>query len=353
MGDAKPHVLTPQEQAHYGQDRRPELYASLIVLLVLNNLFVCGRVVAHYYDRYRHETFGFNISRFLVEDCLIILSALFINIMIGNLLTATHFGLGLHYYRINHEDPEYPKNLSNAFRHVWITMVFTPSTFTWIKLTLLFFYRRIFLVNQKWLRIAWWTNIVYVVLWLIGSTGFYLFQCWPVQWYFMRYYFKYNREPPYPITGQCRATNTTNVSRPLIFGLVSDVAILLLPIFSISRLQMSLNKKIGLSGVFSIGVIACATDMARIVELMTDTDDSVDPSCMYTSSPLSLTYTHHPAHIRRRRHLPNPLRRLGRRRHYLRLSAYYRTRRLQSVQAQNRRLKAANKPVQGDNTSVN
>ncbi|KAF2730862.1 hypothetical protein EJ04DRAFT_444146 [Polyplosphaeria fusca] len=278
-------TLTAAQQAIYHEDRRPQLYAALITLLVLVNFFVVARLVAHYYDRYRHEKFGFNIRILLAEDLLIVLSALFVDVMIGNLLAATHFGLGLHSWRINAEDPNYPRNLSNAFRHVWITMVFTPSTFTWIKLTLLFFYRRLFLVSQKWLQIAWWANLVYVVLWLIGATGFYLFQCWPVQWYFMRYYSRYHREPPYPITGQCNATNVTNVSRPLIFGLISDAAILLLPVFSISQLQMSLTKKVGLIGVFSVGVIACGTDMARIIELSTDTDDIIDPACTHLPPP--------------------------------------------------------------------
>jgi hypothetical protein len=175
--------LTPDQQALYNDDRRPELYASLIVLLVLNNLVVGGRLLAHYFDRYRHERFGFNLRSFLVEDILMLLAALFINVMISNLLASTSYGLGLHSWRINAEDPDYPRNLSNAFKHVWITMVFTAPTFTWIKLTLLFFYRRLFLVSQTWLKIAWWANLVYVLLWLFGATGFYLFQCWPVQWY--------------------------------------------------------------------------------------------------------------------------------------------------------------------------
>jgi hypothetical protein len=271
--------LTPSQQAVYHQDRRPSLYASLAVLLVLNNLVVLGRLLAHYYERYRHD--GFGLRHFLVEDFFMILTALFIDVMGSNLLASTSYGLGLHSWRINAEDPNYPKKLSNAFRHVWITMVFTGSTFTCIKLALLFFYRRLFLVNQKWLRIAWWINLVYVILWLFGSTGFYLFQCWPVQWYFMRYYSRYHRPAPYPITGQCKATNVTNVSRPLIFGLISDIAILLLPVFTISQLQMSRFKKFGLSGIFSLGLLACGLDMARIIELSVDTDDIVDPACAF------------------------------------------------------------------------
>lgn len=142
-------------------------------------------------------------------------------------------------------------------------MLLTGPTFTFIKLALLYFYRRLFLVNQLWLKYAWWANLVYVILWLIGATGYYLFQCWPPQWYFMQYYHRYNRPPPYPISGQCNATTVTNVSIPLIFGLLSDVMILVLPVATIYRLQMTNKAKIGLSLIFSVGLryVAYSVDL--------------------------------------------------------------------------------------------
>ena len=186
-------------------------------------------------------------------------------------------------------------------------MVFSGPTFTFIKLSLLFFYRRLFLVNQKWLRIMWWANLVYVILWFFGTTGFYIFQCWPVQYYWLRYYQRYGVESPNAIRGQCNATTVQHVAMPLIFGLVSDVALLLLPIAAILKLQISPKKKVGLAGIFSVGVLwvslsknptksssgntyplanttlnacsACLLELARIVELEVDTDDKTDPSC--------------------------------------------------------------------------
>lgn len=134
-------------------------------------------------------------------------------------------------------------------------MLMTGPTFTSIKLSILFFYRRLFLVHQKWLRIAWWANVIYVILWLIGATGFYLFQCWPVQWYYMQYYQKFDRPPPYPIHGQCNATSTAHVAIPIIFGLFSDVMVLTLPVVTIVRLHMSKRSKIGLALVFCVGIM--------------------------------------------------------------------------------------------------
>ena len=44
-------------------------------------------------------------------------------------------------------------------------MVTMPAFFLAIKLTLLFFYKRLFLVANPKLRIFWWANLVYNVLW--------------------------------------------------------------------------------------------------------------------------------------------------------------------------------------------
>lgn len=78
----------------------------------------------------------------------------------------------------------------------------------------------------------------------------------------MRYYQKYHVQPPYPIHGQCNATTPTHVAIPIIFGLFSDVMILVLPLATIFRLQLSSRVKIGLSLVFSVGAMYVSSDTA-------------------------------------------------------------------------------------------
>lgn len=159
-------------------------------------------------------------------------------------------------------------------------MVLMAACFTCIKLTLLFFYKRLFLVSNPRLRIFWWANLIYAVLWFFGATGFYLFQCWPVQWYYIRYFAKYPHLPvPGNMTGQCDATSVLHVSLPPIFSLVSDISLLLLPIWAISKLRLNKNKKRGLMVVFGIGIVACMLELARVLVLLLDTDDATDPSC--------------------------------------------------------------------------
>jgi hypothetical protein len=158
-------------------------------------------------------------------------------------------------------------------------MVLMSSFFTCIKLTLLFFYKRLFLVTDTKLRVFWWVNLVYVVLWFFGGTGFYLFQCKPVQWYFMQYYFRFGKPVPGNLRGQCNATSVLNVSLPMVFSLLSDIGLLVLPLWAIWDLRLSRWKKIGLFCVFGIGFAACLLELARILNLLIDTDDKTDPSC--------------------------------------------------------------------------
>ena len=135
-------------------------------------------------------------------------------------------------------------------------MVLQGPTFASIKLSLLYLYRRLFIVNesnQYWFLKVWQLNLLYVYSWALGSMGFYLLQCKPVDWYWIRYYEK--QDPTFTKTGQCNATTVNNVAIPLILGLFSDVALILLPGYAIWKLQVSTRKKTALGGVFSVGVM--------------------------------------------------------------------------------------------------
>ncbi|KAI1388759.1 uncharacterized protein F4822DRAFT_443590 [Hypoxylon trugodes] len=264
-------TLTPYEEAHLNESRQPALWGCLISFLVINDVAIAGRL----WGTWRSVA---NRSRVIWEDFLIVLTGILVNVIIANLMVATHYGLGLHIEVVNHRDPDYPSNVSKTFRHVWITMVLMCSFFLAIKMTLLFFYKRVFLVNDPRLRIFWWANFVYIVLWFFGGTAFYLFQCKPVQWYFLQYYARYKKPVPGGLDGQCDATSVLHVSLPTIFSLISDVGLLLLPIWAISKLRLDKSKKRGLMAVFGIGLVAALLELARILALLLDTDDKNDPS---------------------------------------------------------------------------
>jgi hypothetical protein len=115
-----------------------------------------------------------------------------------------------------------------------------------IKLGLLFYYRRLFYTSQKWLAISWWANLIYAVAWAIGSTIFFILQCSPVPYYWERL------NPTLHITGKC-SSGTHTVAIPLILSTVSDVAILVLPIFVVAGLRLTAQTKLGLVTLFGFG----------------------------------------------------------------------------------------------------
>lgn len=62
-------MTTPQvTSANFGGDRRPALYGTLVTFLVLNNLAVVARLVAHYRAHYRIG------GRIFPEDVFVLLS---------------------------------------------------------------------------------------------------------------------------------------------------------------------------------------------------------------------------------------------------------------------------------------
>ncbi|KAF7531386.1 hypothetical protein G7054_g8919 [Neopestalotiopsis clavispora] len=228
------------------ESRQHELWGWLVCFLVISNLSIVGRL----WGTWKSVS---TRSKVVAEDVFIGLSGIILNAIIGNLMAATHYGLGLHGDRVNELDMNYPSNLSNAFK-------------------------RLFLCSSPALRIFWWTNIGYIGLWFFGSTSFYVFQCRPVQWYFLQYYNKYKHPVPGDVHGQCDATTVVHVAMPMVFSLVSDVALLVLPLWAISKLRVDRKKRIGLMAVFGIGLVACLLELARILALIIDTDDKTDPS---------------------------------------------------------------------------
>lgn len=78
-----PPPLTPLQLAQWGEDRRPALYGSLIMLIMINNVVAGGRFVAHWRSHYKRDC---SFKTIFLEDYFILLGALCINVVIANLL---------------------------------------------------------------------------------------------------------------------------------------------------------------------------------------------------------------------------------------------------------------------------
>ena len=175
-------------------------------------------------------------------------------------------------YRVLGSDPDPPQHLVSIFKVIlgslpnwcraeliqglqviWYSAVLNGSCFLAIKLSILHTYRRLFLVNQKWLKIAWWANVIYAVLWAIGSTLFYILQCAPVDYYWQRVYIVAQIKTTASLKGHCES-NLAKATASLITSTISDFSILLLPVSVLWNLQISTKKKVRLVLLFSLGL---------------------------------------------------------------------------------------------------
>lgn len=113
-------------------------------------------------------------------------------------------------------------------------------TITFIKLSILFFYRRTFTMHETWFRCSWWCLLHLVVLWtatciiLLALEGI----------------------GKMPSTGFSRL----GISITGIVNALSDILLLIPPAIMITRLKLQKKQKIALISIFGIGgmYVACA-----------------------------------------------------------------------------------------------
>ncbi|RYP19807.1 hypothetical protein DL765_003153 [Monosporascus sp. GIB2] len=83
-----------------------------------------------------------------------------------------------------------------------------------------------------------------------------------------------------------------DMSTGAIFNFVTDAVILLLPQRAIWKLKMSTKKKIGVSVVFSVGILACLTALLRLVSTLeyaksSDFSYGFSPLTLYTAAEMT------------------------------------------------------------------
>ncbi|PSN63323.1 hypothetical protein BS50DRAFT_679618 [Corynespora cassiicola Philippines] len=113
------------------------------------------------------------------------------------------------------------------------------------KLSVLFLFRRIFTMFNNTFRIAWWVNLLFLV------------PCWTV--------------PVFTLLGisvarqDLRQSDISTIGTPTVAALnaLSDIMVLLLPIWSISKLRLPTQQKVALCGVFAIAMIGTGVSIGR------------------------------------------------------------------------------------------
>ena len=116
---------------------------------------------------------------------------------------------------------------------------------TLLKLTLLFFFLRIF--PKTIIRNMLQGTIVFTILYGLTFVVVAIFQCRPINHYWMNWDNEH-------VDGQCINVNALAWANAII-GIVLDVWMLVLPLYEVFRLQLSWRKKISVAIMFLVGTL--------------------------------------------------------------------------------------------------
>ncbi|KAJ5486226.1 hypothetical protein N7530_000526 [Penicillium desertorum] len=225
--------------------------ATTASVTVLAFVTVCLRLLARY-ER---------MQKLWWDDYMVIFSMLWNLVVVGFIYAMIHKGMGLHADTIPTE------NVILIAKYLVVAEVLYVFNLVWTKLSILLMYYRIF----RFPYFKTWAYIigVFIILWVICITFLFIFICVPVQklWY-----------PQLP--GRCIDQVATWVANA-VSTIATDVAILLLPIPQVWKLQLRMSEKIAVLIAFSLGFFVVFASAYRFSVLFSYS--SIDSS--YTLAP--------------------------------------------------------------------
>ncbi|KAI8965299.1 hypothetical protein F5Y11DRAFT_313576 [Daldinia sp. FL1419] len=130
------------------------------------------------------------------------------------------------------------------------------------KLSVLFFYRRIFCGNV--FHILSMAMIIIVVIWTFGFFLAILFRC-GTQFWALWAPLKFLLANCYASTPMFQAFSISDV--------ITDLLILAMPVYWVSRLRMTLRRKLAVCAVFLLGMVAVAAGAARLAIFIQQTNN--------------------------------------------------------------------------------
>ncbi|KAI1850712.1 hypothetical protein JX266_003994 [Neoarthrinium moseri] len=203
---------------------------------------------------------GFRVlGRFLgigvgLDDYIIMFgTAVGITLLALNGLWCT-IGMG---YNLKPTVPEYPDLLANMGTVLQVLFGF-QILYLWalalVKLSVLFFYLRVFVEPRTKLAVK--ITIGIVLLWAVGHTLGMVFACSPIpfQW------------DPTIVGGSCG--NLITLYAVLITtNIITDLMVMALPMHTVWHLKMRMAEKVGLTACLTLGLAVVATTCARLVNV--------------------------------------------------------------------------------------
>ncbi|RMZ75049.1 hypothetical protein DV737_g5491, partial [Chaetothyriales sp. CBS 132003] len=234
-------------------DRGPATSAVTIIFVVIATVFVAGRFFSRGY-----------LVRRITQDDWWMLAAWVISVAFSiSIIVATHYGLGRHMDDI----PE--TSLGSLRKAEYAVLVLYNPALMLTKTSIIVFYLSAMSKDVdavfKWLN---WFTLGLVNLAGLGLTLYNILQCMPV-----------SAGYTYPTPAGAKCTNIMTLylsSAPV--NIITDVAILLLPIPILTGLRLPKKQKIILVVTFSFGIFIAVVDVVRLAYLQSASIEQIKSS---------------------------------------------------------------------------
>ncbi|PSR80432.1 hypothetical protein BD289DRAFT_455302 [Coniella lustricola] len=221
------------------------------VLVGISILFIITPIVAVGLRFYSRSLVG---GRLAVDDWITLPAMIIcIGLAVNQLVATSLGGLGTHQMLVD-----------GQLAHTHQLLVYEQTKYTFhvlgtvglgvIKLSVLFFYRRIFAIRA--FRIVNNVFIGLTVAWTVAITFALAFQCYPV------YYVWALFESEYP--DHCVEVTSLYIA-VAVSDMVLDILIFLLPLPHLYSLQMPLGRKLAVGAIFLLGSIVVACGITRVI----------------------------------------------------------------------------------------
>lgn len=246
---ASPEVIASWPAPNYvdPDDRGPGLIYVCIIFNVISTILCAARVYSRVFI-----TKALGVDDFLIVCGQVTSIVLAVLIIIGNKV----FFSGRHVWDI-------PISTFRGHRlNVWISMWFYISTSTFVKISVLLFYRRLSVKFSKAFLIATWVGIIYNIVYMVAFFMTLLLICDPAYAYWESF------DPVWASTHKFRC-QTEGMSLPVSGGLsvIGDIYSTLLPFFLVYNLDLPRRQKFALYGLFALGFLSVAAGTVRTVLL--------------------------------------------------------------------------------------
>ncbi|KAF2466687.1 uncharacterized protein BDR25DRAFT_163487, partial [Lindgomyces ingoldianus] len=241
---------------YLAEDIGPTIIATASLMVIFSTLFVGLR----YYARHLTQT------KFGVEDVIIPFAYIAeLGLCITGIVMVRKASTGRHMAYVEMTDPA---RINEHYKGIMVNEMLHLPAVAFPKLVVVLLYLRVF--TNKWARMATWALIYIIIATWISYTVAACFQCTP---------FAFNWDKTIP-GGRCFNIYVFSQSSS-VPNIVTDVAVLILPIRTVMDLKVSIGRKIGLLLIFLTGSVGIIASIIRTVVFAT-TDPLVDVTFTHT-----------------------------------------------------------------------